>query len=287
MKNDREISPFVCISRKHGDHWEKILDGTYDYTYADHGHIIVAIENSKPTNEVVFSDDFGKTWRRYKFSDEQVRVNEFLKYPNNDFKFLIFGSKKDNAEQHIYLFEFKEKPIDHTEPFTASNMCNDKCIAKGTTNLICIDNLKCNGVVECEDDTDEYNCNSDVVPESQTADIDIEENLDTDYKNNYQPKYGFILAIGLPPMSYPIFISIIVLIILIVFIILFVLVKKFCNIKYHLTKFMPTHYSKVGDQATILKGKASIYKPTEFEQIYEPNDYIYNINDDKQMLVIS
>lgn len=60
--------------------------------YGDHGSIIVMAPMFKPTRELIFTYDEGKTWNSTVFSDSMVDVDNIVVEPNSiSLKFVVHG----------------------------------------------------------------------------------------------------------------------------------------------------------------------------------------------------
>ncbi|KAK6173276.1 hypothetical protein SNE40_016756 [Patella caerulea] len=99
LKGDLEI----FVSSDAGYTWHQILEGTFMYSFGDHGGIIVAVPQYEVTNKVYYSTDEGMTWDTYKFTEEKDKIIIYglLTEPGETTSiFSIFGSHTD---RHSWL----------------------------------------------------------------------------------------------------------------------------------------------------------------------------------------
>uniref|UniRef100_A0A6A7G8W9 Sortilin-related receptor n=5 Tax=Hirondellea gigas TaxID=1518452 RepID=A0A6A7G8W9_9CRUS len=120
----------VYLSTDAGITWYQILKGNYLYVMADHGGLMVAMENFRSEGEshtLLYSTDEGKTWLPYQFYEEPVRIYGLKTEPGeNSTIVLLFGSRKDEHEWIVFkvdlqpVFQYKCGKDDY-KPWTPSN----------------------------------------------------------------------------------------------------------------------------------------------------------------------
>jgi hypothetical protein len=68
----------MFLSRDAGLTWEEVRKHSHIWDFGDSGAILVMAKDMTPTDHVSFSTDEGRTWREYKFSDDEVRVRSIV-----------------------------------------------------------------------------------------------------------------------------------------------------------------------------------------------------------------
>ena len=83
------------ITRDGGLTWQFAAPGNWMWEYGDQGSIIVIVKEDEPTNEVLYSLDEGREWKRYTFSDSQMAVEDITTVPSDTSRnFLLWGRIK-------------------------------------------------------------------------------------------------------------------------------------------------------------------------------------------------
>lgn len=94
------LSPYsegnTFISDDAGVTWREVHKGPYTWEYGDQGGIIVAVKDDTPTNVILYSEDQGRTWEEYEFSDRKLRVDDVATVPSDTSrKFLMIAHSDD------------------------------------------------------------------------------------------------------------------------------------------------------------------------------------------------
>lgn len=93
------------LSRDGGLTWVEAHKGAYIYEFGDHGGLIVMADDSKQTNQVVFSWNEGQNWYDFELGDHPVNVDNIVIEPNSSsVEFLLYGSRE--GEGVIYHLDF-------------------------------------------------------------------------------------------------------------------------------------------------------------------------------------
>ena len=93
---DEELSTY--LSRDGGMTWSEVRKGAYVMEFGDHGALIVMAPLFKPTRELFFTWDEGKTWDTMIISDSMVNVDNIIAEPKSiSLNFVIHGHY-DNTE---------------------------------------------------------------------------------------------------------------------------------------------------------------------------------------------
>lgn len=91
-------------SRDAGVTWEALHQDPHIWQFGDHGSLLVAANNGRSTDEVIFSENEGLSWQRYQFSDEKIRVTKILTTPDyTTRKFLLLGVRSLGLSVVVYL----------------------------------------------------------------------------------------------------------------------------------------------------------------------------------------
>lgn len=90
----READTFITTDG--GVSWKEAKKGTYMWEYGDQGSIVVIVKENAPTNVVYYSLDEGATWKEYKFSEEQITIDDLTTVPSDTSRnFLLWGRSDD------------------------------------------------------------------------------------------------------------------------------------------------------------------------------------------------
>lgn len=94
----------LFVSRDAGNTWFQVMDGTYQFSMADHGGVMLAAQQFQPTDTVYYSIDEGESWHSYQFEkNEAIRIYGILTEPGEKTTvFSIFGSKPDHHSWILY-----------------------------------------------------------------------------------------------------------------------------------------------------------------------------------------
>ncbi|XP_078282958.1 sortilin-related receptor isoform X2 [Rhinoraja longicauda] len=83
----------VYVSSSAGARWREALKGSYFYSWADHGGILMAVLWLSPTNHVKYSTNEGETWKVITFSEENIIIFGLITEPGEKSTiFTLFGS---------------------------------------------------------------------------------------------------------------------------------------------------------------------------------------------------
>ena len=77
--NEEELNTY--LSRDGGMTWIEVKKGPYIMEFGDHGSVIVMSPMFKPTRELYFTFDEGKTWDTVLISDSMVDVDNIRVEP--------------------------------------------------------------------------------------------------------------------------------------------------------------------------------------------------------------
>jgi hypothetical protein len=94
----------MFYSRDAGVTWEELNEDPHIWQFGDHGSILVAANDERPTNEVIYSEDEGLSWKKYQFSDEKMRVRKIS--TSSDYqtrKFLLLCESRHGLNVAVYL----------------------------------------------------------------------------------------------------------------------------------------------------------------------------------------
>ncbi|PWN42574.1 Oligoxyloglucan reducing end-specific cellobiohydrolase [Ceraceosorus guamensis] len=101
----KSLAPYAdsdtFISRDGGFSWEEVHKDAHKWEFGDQGSIILLANDERPTNEVLYSLDEGKSWQSYKFG-ETLRVTGILTVPEDTHrKFVLLGIKQGVQPQSV------------------------------------------------------------------------------------------------------------------------------------------------------------------------------------------
>ncbi|XP_055516540.1 sortilin-related receptor isoform X2 [Leucoraja erinacea] len=83
----------VYVSSSAGARWREALKGSYFYSWADHGGILLAVPWFSPTNQVKYSTNEGETWKVITFAQENITIYGLITEPGEKSTiFTLFGS---------------------------------------------------------------------------------------------------------------------------------------------------------------------------------------------------
>lgn len=99
----RESDTF--LSRNAGFTWEEIHKDAHLWEFGDSGSILVIVNDEEPTDHVLFSINQGKTWREYKFSEQdKIRVRAIVTVPKDTSrKFILIGYHPRSSDAAVAI----------------------------------------------------------------------------------------------------------------------------------------------------------------------------------------
>ncbi|SCU91297.1 LADA_0F09142g1_1 [Lachancea dasiensis] len=111
-----QCSTFMSVDG--GFTWKEIKKGAYQWEYGDRGSVIVLVKDGTKTDSFTYSIDSGKTWKDYKFSNEEVMVEDIITTPQDSaMRFLVIGSSIKVSGKQTKTFA-----VDFTQSF--KRQCN-------------------------------------------------------------------------------------------------------------------------------------------------------------------
>lgn len=96
------------VSTDAGQTWSMVAEGAHKYEFGDQGSILVAVDDEEATDDMRYSFDFGKTWKKFDFG-VTLRAKLLTTVPDSTSqKFLLLGtltrkSKGTGSERHIIV----------------------------------------------------------------------------------------------------------------------------------------------------------------------------------------
>lgn len=82
------------LSRDSGLTWEEVKKGSWIYEYGNHGGLVVIADMSKPSTNIEYTSDEGKTWFALQISDTPVHIENILIEPDaSSTKFVVYGTR--------------------------------------------------------------------------------------------------------------------------------------------------------------------------------------------------
>lgn len=105
------LSPYsegnTFISDDAGVTWREVHKGPYTWEFGDQGGIIVAVKDDSPTDVVLYSEDQGRTWEEYKFSDRKLMVDDIATVPSDTSrKFMMIAYADGDNERLAIQLDF-------------------------------------------------------------------------------------------------------------------------------------------------------------------------------------
>lgn len=167
---------FLCLAHLNAKHWKPVLKGNFLYTYINHGHLILAFEKGLAITEMLFSDNFGAEWNKFKFTEQPIYADDLIKHPNKHLSsFILFTTDFNTRHKKIFHFDFKHVENSHYHEPNYDDNCPLTCISRVTLNEICVDQaLKCNKFDDCIDGKDEQECEDN---KTKPFDVKIEHDI--------------------------------------------------------------------------------------------------------------
>jgi Sortilin, neurotensin receptor 3,/Sortilin, neurotensin receptor 3, C-terminal len=95
------------ISDDAGVTWREVHKGSYTWEFGDQGGIIVVVRDDQPTDTVLWSEDQGRTWEPYKFSDRPMSIEDIATVPSDTSrKFMMIANPGDTVDRVIIQLDF-------------------------------------------------------------------------------------------------------------------------------------------------------------------------------------
>lgn len=77
-----------------GLHWKHVKKGRWMWAFGDQGGLVVLAQREKKTTIVSYTTDQGDTWTDYKFTDDEVTINDVTTVRSGSSRnFIVWGSK--------------------------------------------------------------------------------------------------------------------------------------------------------------------------------------------------
>eukprot|EP00920_Eleutheroschizon_duboscqi_P010871 GHVT01025537.1.p1 GENE.GHVT01025537.1~~GHVT01025537.1.p1 ORF type:complete len:678 (-),score=147.34 GHVT01025537.1:1172-3205(-) len=84
------------LSRDGGFSWIEAHKGAYIYEFGDHGGLLVMADDTKKTNQVVFSWNEGQSWFDFELGQHPIQVDNVVIEPKSSgVEFLLYGKRDD------------------------------------------------------------------------------------------------------------------------------------------------------------------------------------------------
>lgn len=94
------------FSRDGGVSWSQIASGSHIYEMANHGGLLLLVDDQTPVRQALFSYNEGISFHKVKFADKDVYADNIISQPNFKGKhFLIYGKTK-NEKGFITRMDF-------------------------------------------------------------------------------------------------------------------------------------------------------------------------------------
>ena len=95
------------ISDDAGLTWREVHKGPYTWEFGDQGGIIVVVKDDSPTDVVQYSEDQGRSWKEYKFSDRKLTVEDIATVPSDTSrKFMMIAHADSDHERLAIQLDF-------------------------------------------------------------------------------------------------------------------------------------------------------------------------------------
>ncbi|KAF9211069.1 vacuolar protein sorting/targeting protein PEP1 [Podila verticillata] len=128
------------LSRDAGRTWRKVNDRASVYEFGDEGGVLVLADNAAPTQEAMFSYDFGTTWQKTIFADSPVLIQTVTTEPTSSIsKITITGVQTGGDTQFVIstldfsarrncVFDKGNKDKNDFEKWSPFEDSDDRCI---------------------------------------------------------------------------------------------------------------------------------------------------------------
>lgn len=128
------------LSRDAGRTWRKVNDRASVYEFGDEGGVLVLADNAAPTQEAMFSYDFGTTWQKTIFADSPVLIKSVTTEPTSSIsKITITGVQTGGDTQFVIstldfsarrdcVFDKGNKDKNDFEKWSPFEDSDDRCI---------------------------------------------------------------------------------------------------------------------------------------------------------------
>ncbi|KAG0243406.1 vacuolar protein sorting/targeting protein PEP1 [Mortierella sp. GBA43] len=100
------------LSRDAGKTWRKVSDRSCLYEFGDEGGVLVLADPSVPTQEVMYSYDFGTIWQKATFADAPVHIQSITTEPTSHTSKITITGKYVNGDQQFIVstMDFGNRP---------------------------------------------------------------------------------------------------------------------------------------------------------------------------------
>lgn len=94
----------LYVSDNAGLEWMKAQDEAHKYEFGGQGGVLVAIKDVGPTDEIVYSIDYGKTWKGKNLGEKVVAKVLTTTPDSTSLKFLLLATAGEGRNQENYAF---------------------------------------------------------------------------------------------------------------------------------------------------------------------------------------
>jgi len=91
------------MSSDGGISWKSVKKGPYMWGFGDQGSILVIVKEKTPTNVVYYSLDEGANWTKYKFSENEIDIQDITTLPSDNGRNFVLWGRKGNEINTINL----------------------------------------------------------------------------------------------------------------------------------------------------------------------------------------
>ena len=104
------------LTRDGGLSWFEVMKGSHIYEFGDHGGLILMAKDQEATDELLYSHDEGVTWKKFRFSDRKMEVNNIIiERTTAAQQFLVYGTEKEKESgKHVGVVYFVDFEGLHT-----------------------------------------------------------------------------------------------------------------------------------------------------------------------------
>lgn len=106
----------LWISKDAGVNWYRGLEGAHKYEFGDQGSVLVAVYDEEPTNEIMYSLNFGKDWSKVKIGDTNIKPALLTTIPDSTsltFILTALNPRGSDKEYSMYSIDFSALDMRH------------------------------------------------------------------------------------------------------------------------------------------------------------------------------
>ena len=116
------------MSADGGQNWIEVRKGSHVFEIADFGGVIGMAKDYEPTNEIIYSIDYGKSWKTKIIFDDLFMAQNLVTEASGTVRYFLIYGKTDKGEGIILKLDFSDIFSRECKSNLDYDIWNSKCI---------------------------------------------------------------------------------------------------------------------------------------------------------------